>query len=570
MSGSGGSGILIARKADGTWSPPSGILLHTAALGFVIGVDIYDCVLVINSVAVLEMFTRPKIMLGADLGLTVGPVVPIGLLENDQTKWKELNNSVLTYLKARGQHRAVQLDGSLVTERSNENEKFYGASVETLDILAGNVRKEIPEIAPLFEAIKAAEGRTDFDVRIMEALSQQPAPGDATIETPAGTPISPTKSAFGLPDVDDPDPFGIIALEMAGLEIREAGAKNRASSTTLDYGPSPASPLSITSHRHSIDTFLSHSNRGSYMSSRTQATTVTDAFTQTDAGESTRTSPNPSQGDLKKHNSPKPESVAEELEVDYTKVDLTPLESLMYTEAKVSLPPVVNIAQNTTTDEAEPKMLEVLQLPRPKSTHTIDDAALIMLPDDEQERDGDADDEDDESDYEEPIIYEVATTAQPTRAVIMATQATQVISAKGALVTIPKRAVPSLPARNPARSSHTSTNSFGGNSTGLPSPARSSFEDTEINQTTSSTLQPSTPSKSHHRYSSSVYSPFRSTPAAPKALFAHDHSSSADESLREPRTPRADDEVYQRTSSLDREHELKLTPNTNPATIQVL
>ncbi|CRK42004.1 hypothetical protein BN1723_018951, partial [Verticillium longisporum] len=29
MTGSGGSGILIARKADGTWSPPSGILLHT-------------------------------------------------------------------------------------------------------------------------------------------------------------------------------------------------------------------------------------------------------------------------------------------------------------------------------------------------------------------------------------------------------------------------------------------------------------------------------------------------------------------------------------------------------------
>src|SRR4051794_27164489 len=45
MSGSGGAGMITARKADGTWSPPSGIMLHTAALGFVIGVDIYDCVL---------------------------------------------------------------------------------------------------------------------------------------------------------------------------------------------------------------------------------------------------------------------------------------------------------------------------------------------------------------------------------------------------------------------------------------------------------------------------------------------------------------------------------------------
>ncbi len=40
VSGAGGSGVLIARKDDGTWSPPSGILLHTAGLGFLVGIDI--------------------------------------------------------------------------------------------------------------------------------------------------------------------------------------------------------------------------------------------------------------------------------------------------------------------------------------------------------------------------------------------------------------------------------------------------------------------------------------------------------------------------------------------------
>jgi lipid-binding SYLF domain-containing protein len=39
VSGAGGSGILIGRKEDGTWSPPSGIMLHTAGLGFLVGVD---------------------------------------------------------------------------------------------------------------------------------------------------------------------------------------------------------------------------------------------------------------------------------------------------------------------------------------------------------------------------------------------------------------------------------------------------------------------------------------------------------------------------------------------------
>lgn len=39
VSGAGGSGVLVARKADGTWSPPSGIMLHTAGLGFLVGID---------------------------------------------------------------------------------------------------------------------------------------------------------------------------------------------------------------------------------------------------------------------------------------------------------------------------------------------------------------------------------------------------------------------------------------------------------------------------------------------------------------------------------------------------
>ncbi|KAH8847463.1 hypothetical protein MCOR27_010977 [Pyricularia oryzae] len=559
MSGSGGSGILIARKADGTWSPPSGILLHTAALGFVVGVDIYDCVLVINSFAALEMFTRSKVMLGADLGLTVGPVVPVGLLEND-ARWKELDNSVLTYLKARGQHRAVQLDGSLVTERGNENEKFYGAGVEIPDILAGNVRREIPEISPLFEAIKAAEGRTDYDVRIMQALSQQPAPGDATIETPAGTPISPIKPNFGLPDVDDPDPFGIIALEMAGLEIREAGANNRPASTNLDYCPSPASPISNNSQRQSTDTFVSRSNRGSYMSSRTQATSMTDAFTQTDLGESARTSPSPSNIDSKKHTSPKPPSVAEEPEeIDYTKIDMSPLESFSFRYGQLA-----EQSAPTTVDQA-------VQLPKTKnSIGPVEDAASIMLPEDEEERDGDADDEDDESDDDEPIIYEVATTAQPTRAVIMARQAAQVVSAKGALVTIPKRHVPSLPARNPARSSHASQNDIDVNVAYPQSPARSSFDSTEANQTPKSTLNLSTPPRSHKRNSSSVYFHTQVDPATPKASCMNDASSVDEEFLGEPRTPRADEHVDQTTDGFGRHHELKLTPNLNTATIQVL
>lgn len=88
VSGAGGSGILIARKEDGEWSPPSGILLHTAGLGFLVGVDIYDCVVVINNRKALDAFTKIRATLGGEISAVAGPVGVGGVLENDG-KWKQ-------------------------------------------------------------------------------------------------------------------------------------------------------------------------------------------------------------------------------------------------------------------------------------------------------------------------------------------------------------------------------------------------------------------------------------------------------------------------------------------------
>lgn len=88
ISGAGGSGVLIARKEDGTWSPPSGILLHTAGLGFLVGIDIYDCVLVINNRKALDSFTKIRATVGGEISAVAGPAGIGGILENDG-KWKQ-------------------------------------------------------------------------------------------------------------------------------------------------------------------------------------------------------------------------------------------------------------------------------------------------------------------------------------------------------------------------------------------------------------------------------------------------------------------------------------------------
>ncbi|OAA56690.1 DUF500 domain containing protein [Niveomyces insectorum RCEF 264] len=530
MSGSGGSGILIARKADGTWSPPSGILLHTSTVAFVLGVDIYDCVLVINSVSALEMFTRPRLTLGADVPLTVGPLVSMGLLENDIRLSHEMSDTVLTYLKARGRHSPAQLYGSLVTERSNENERFYydGASlggssqpVDILDILAGNVRKSIPEIVPLFEAIKAAEGRIDFDTAVMDRLSQQPAPGDADIADAPDllAPTSPTSATFGKPDASDPDPFGIIALEMAGLEIREAGSKHRPASHQFDYNASPTSPV-FASHfrRQSADAVAAEQgNRTSYLSTRTQATSMTDAGTQTADVETPGTSLSPSHSDDGHEAIAAPASVlTNEMSatLDVNGAQTKPGEPHFVTSGGDVAVAATGNSENRGLSKTVSQASEATATTNSKhlavdrgmaTTDDLSDGDNTAVSSQyvEDERDGDADDEDEETDgfgdgltndfadddddddddtddgdeEEEPVIYEVATSAsRPMRA--LPTQVAHVIQAKGALVTIPKRVPPPLPLRSPARASRASKSDYGDLSM-VGSPLRHSFQSSQ-------------------------------------------------------------------------------------------
>src|SRR5262245_27870836 len=213
VSGAGGSGVLLGRLEDGSWSPPSGIMLHTAGLGFLVGVDIYDCVIVINTQQALDAFSTIRCTLGGEVSATAGPVGMGGVLETEVHKRQA---PVFTYLKSRGFYAGVQVDGTIIIERTDENEKFYGERIGVKDILAGKARHPPRhEYRKLTETLKAAQGDTDVDESL---LPREASPGDFEIE-------KGEDSSFGIPDEKDPDPYGVLALQNAGLEIKEAGTQ---------------------------------------------------------------------------------------------------------------------------------------------------------------------------------------------------------------------------------------------------------------------------------------------------------------------------------------------------------
>ncbi|KAM5357867.1 hypothetical protein ACJZ2D_015837 [Fusarium nematophilum] len=207
VSGATGSGILIARLPDGSWGPPSGIQVHSVGGGFLVGLDIYDCVCVINSREALAAFTNTRVGLGSDLAVVAGPYGAGGAVEfgtamenRDGRKSKEPKEGeapaqppaqpaednqnlkpdsdkkshrrslsasafkpVFSYVKSRGFYAGIQIDGTIVVERKDANAAFYGARVPVEKIIKGEVPAQGPNgmwpaaARGLFETLKGAE-----------------------------------------------------------------------------------------------------------------------------------------------------------------------------------------------------------------------------------------------------------------------------------------------------------------------------------------------------------------------------------------------------------------------------
>lgn len=264
VSGSGGSGVLLARIPEtGQWSPPSGIMLHTAGIGFLAGVDIYDCVVIINTYEALEAFKKVRCTLGGEVSATAGPVGMGGVLESEVHKRQA---PIWTYMKSKGLYAGVAVDGTIIIERTDENERFYGERISVSEILAGKIRHPPDSIKPLHQTIKAAQGDADVD----ESLVPPPGETPGDVELDDGLP-------FGVPASDDPDPYGVKALEAEGLFIREAGTKVRPSHDVFEFRPNPGSPVYATFSRRSLDSSPRNSWRASV-----QSYTSVDRATQTD------------------------------------------------------------------------------------------------------------------------------------------------------------------------------------------------------------------------------------------------------------------------------------------------
>ncbi|PPQ72654.1 hypothetical protein CVT26_004320 [Gymnopilus dilepis] len=154
FSGKAGSGIVIARLPDGSWSAPSCIATGGVGWGLQIGADITDFVIVLNSEDAVRAFSLGgNVTIGGGFSATAGPIGTGGSVQASLAHPAPM----FSYSKSKGLFAGVSLEGTVLIERKDANREFYGSSVPARDILGGRVPP--PEVASrLYEIIEAAEG----------------------------------------------------------------------------------------------------------------------------------------------------------------------------------------------------------------------------------------------------------------------------------------------------------------------------------------------------------------------------------------------------------------------------
>ena len=134
-----GRGILSARTESG-WSPPAFLTLTGGSFGLQIGGQAVDLILVINNRRGLENLVSNQFKLGADAAVAAGPLGR----EAEASTDLQLRAQILSYSRARGLFAGVTVNGSIVRQDQDANERFYGQRLGTQQIVFGSATVDQP------------------------------------------------------------------------------------------------------------------------------------------------------------------------------------------------------------------------------------------------------------------------------------------------------------------------------------------------------------------------------------------------------------------------------------------
>jgi len=148
-----GRGAIVCRTGEGfrgPWSAPAMFALEGASIGFQIGGEATDFVLLVMNEKGADSVMSSKVKLGADASAAAGPVGRTSSAETDIAMKAE----ILSYSRARGVFGGVSLAGSTLRSDGGANKNLYGQDLDARQIVREH-KVEVPSAGkPLVELLE--------------------------------------------------------------------------------------------------------------------------------------------------------------------------------------------------------------------------------------------------------------------------------------------------------------------------------------------------------------------------------------------------------------------------------
>jgi len=155
VGGSYGHGTIVCRSGkefNGPWGAPAMVALEGGSVGFQIGGEATDFVLLVMNDRGVNSLLRSKVKLGADASAAAGPKGRTASADTDIY----LRSEILTYSRARGAFAGVSLEGSTLRPDNQGNKELYGKSIDAAAVVTENNVQAPPEAQTLISALQKA------------------------------------------------------------------------------------------------------------------------------------------------------------------------------------------------------------------------------------------------------------------------------------------------------------------------------------------------------------------------------------------------------------------------------
>ena len=134
VGGRWGKGVVAVRQ-NGAWSNPAFITLAGGSVGWQIGAQSTDIILVFKTRRGVENLASGKVTLGGDAAIAAGPVGRQASAATDA----QLKAEIYSYSRSRGLFAGMALEGAVLQPDDGANAAAYGGNVSSWDVFENRV-----------------------------------------------------------------------------------------------------------------------------------------------------------------------------------------------------------------------------------------------------------------------------------------------------------------------------------------------------------------------------------------------------------------------------------------------